>query len=245
MDGTDASMRDRIIVALDHPDLGSALECARDLVGRARWVKVGMTLFCAEGPRAVAAMRDLGFDVFVDLKLHDIPHQVEGAAASLGSLGAGMLTVHASGGADMMEAAVRGAAAGAAAAGTPRPTVIAVTVLTSMDAETLASVGVADSPADQAAGLAALARTAGLDGVVCSPREAAEMRALLGSGALVVTPGVRPAGADVGDQARTATPAAAFEAGASHLVIGRPITGSDDPAAAFDSIVDDLGRTAR
>jgi orotidine-5'-phosphate decarboxylase len=239
MGDTDRGVRDRIIVALDHADLEGALACVRALVGRARWVKVGMTLFYREGPLAVAAMRGLGFDVFVDLKLHDIPHQVEGAAASLGSLGVGMLTVHASGGADMMEAAVRGAASGAAAAGFPRPAVIAVTVLTSMDADALASVGVADSPADQAVGLAALARTAGVDGVVCSPREAAEMRALLGPGALVVTPGVRPAGADAGDQVRTATPAAAFEAGASHLVIGRPITGADDPAAAFDAIVDD------
>ncbi len=245
MDGTGASVRDRIIVALDQPNLEAALACARGLVGRARWVKVGMTLFYAAGPEAVAAMRGLGFEVFVDLKLHDIPHQVEGAAASLGSLGAGMLTVHASGGADMMEAAVRGAAAGASAAGTRRTMVIAVTVLTSMDAETLVSVGVADSLADQAAGLAALARTAGVDGVVCSPREAAEMRALLGPGALVVTPGVRPAGAETGDQARTATPAAAFAAGASHLVIGRPITGADDPAAAFDAIVDDVEGTAR
>lgn len=239
METTDGmNMRDRIIVALDQPDLESALVCARALVGRAKWVKVGMTLFYREGPRAVAAMRELGFEVFVDLKLHDIPHQVEGAAASLGSLGAGMLSVHASGGADMMEAAVRGAAAGASAAGVPRPAVIAITVLTSMDAEALASVGVSDTPADQAVGLAALARTAGVDGVVCSPREAAEMRALLGPAALVVTPGVRPVGSDAGDQARTATPAAAFEAGASHLVIGRPITGADDPAAAFDAIVD-------
>ena len=231
-------MRDRIIVALDQPDLDSALACARALVGRATWVKVGMTLFYREGPRVVAAMRELGFEVFLDLKLHDIPHQVEGAAASLGCLGAGMLSVHAAGGAGMMEAAVRGAAAGAAAAGVPRPAVIAITVLTSMDADTLASVGVTDSPSDQAVGLAALARTAGVDGVVCSPREAAEMRALLGPNALVVTPGVRPAGAVADDQSRTATPAAAFEAGASHLVIGRPITGADDPAAAFDAIVD-------
>ncbi len=231
-----AGMRDRIIVALDQPDLESALACARSLVGRAKWVKVGMTLFYREGPRAVAAMRDLGFDVFVDLKCHDIPHQVEGAAAALGSLGAGIITVHASGGADMMEAAVRGAAAGAAVQGVPRPAVIAITVLTSMDAEALASVGVSDTPSDQAMGLAALARTAGVDGVVCSPREAAEMRALLGPDALVVTPGVRPAGSDAGDQARTATPGAAFAAGASYLVIGRPITGAEDPAAAFEAI---------
>jgi len=233
-------MRDRIIVALDQPDLEGALACARTLVGHARWVKVGMTLFYREGPASVAALRQLGFDVFVDLKLHDIPHQVEGAARSLGSLGAGMLTVHAGGGAPMIEAAVRGARSGAEAAGMPAPAVIAVTVLTSTDAETLRSVGVTDTPADQAAGLAALAKTAGADGVVCSPLEAADMRALLGPRALVVTPGVRPAGSDAGDQSRIATPAAAFAAGASHLVIGRPITGATDPAAAFESIVADL-----
>lgn len=230
-------MRDRIIVALDSPDAGSALAMAERLRGRGRWVKVGMTLFYAEGPDIVGSLREMGFDVFVDLKLHDIPHQVRGAARALGSLGAGMLTVHASGGADMMEAAVEGAHEGAAAAGVAPPAVIAVTVLTSMDADALASVGVADSPADQVVGLAALARTAGVDGVVCSPKEAAAMRALLGERALVVTPGVRPAWADPGDQARVDTPTSAIASGASHLVIGRPITGADDPAAAFDRIV--------
>jgi orotidine-5'-phosphate decarboxylase len=230
-------MRDRIIIALDQPDLAGALACARALEGRARWVKVGMTLLYREGPGVVAAMRELGFQVFVDLKLHDIPHQVEGAARSLGTLGAGMLTVHASGGAAMMEAAVRGAAVGAEQAGMPAPAVIAVTVLTSMDAETLRSVGVTDPPAEQAAGLAALAKTAGVHGVVCSPQEASDLRALLGPRALIVTPGIRPAGSDAGDQARIATPASALAAGASHIVIGRPITGAPDPVAAFESIV--------
>lgn len=233
-------MRDRIIVALDQPDLAGALACARALVGHARWVKVGMTLYYREGPVVVAAMRELGFDVFVDLKLHDIPHQVEGAARSLGVLGAGMLTVHASGGAAMIEAAVRGAREGAEAAGVSAPAVIAVTVLTSMDAETLNSVGVTDTPADQAAGLAALAKTAGAHGVVCSPQEAADLRALLGPDALVVTPGVRPAGSAAGDQSRMATPAAAFAAGASHIVVGRPITAAEDAAAAFQAIIDGL-----
>jgi orotidine-5'-phosphate decarboxylase len=238
-------VRDRIIVALDQPDLAGALVCARSLRGHARWVKVGMTLYYREGAAAVTAVRELGFDVFVDLKLHDIPHQVEGAARSLAALGAGMLTVHASGGAAMVEAAVRGARAGAEAARTPVPAVVAVTVLTSMDDETLHSIGVPDTPAEQAAGLAALARTAGADGVVCSPQEAADLRALLGPHALIVTPGVRPAGANADDQARVATPAAAFAAGASHLVIGRPITGAADPAAAFESIVDGLEETAQ
>jgi orotidine-5'-phosphate decarboxylase len=230
-------MRDRIIVALDTPDAASALAIADALAGRARWVKVGMTLFYAEGPAIVAALRDRGFDVFIDLKLNDIPHQVSGAARALGRLGAGMLTVHASGGADMMEAAVAGAAEGAAEAGFAAPAVLAVTVLTSMDAEALASVGVKDSPAAQVAGLAALARTAGVAGCVCSPREASEVRALMGPTALVVTPGVRPPWAEAGDQARIDTPESAIAAGASHLVIGRPITGAVDPAAAFDRIV--------
>ena len=233
-------MRDRIIVALDQPDLAGALACAEALRGHAHWVKVGMTLFYVEGPQAVRAMRDLGFEVFVDLKLHDIPHQVEGAARSLALLGAGMLTIHASGGAAMIEAAVRGARAGAAESGLPVPSILAVTVLTSMDDETLASVGVCDPMAEQVAGLAALAKTAGADGVVCSPREAGELRALLGPEALIVTPGVRPAGSGAGDQARVATPAQAFAAGASHLVIGRPITGEADPAAAFEAIIETL-----
>lgn len=233
-------MRERIIVALDQPDLSGALTCAKALQGHARWVKVGMTLFYREGPEAVRAMLDLGFQVFLDLKLHDIPHQVEGAARSVASLGAGMLSVHASGGAPMMEAAVRGAAAGAASAGTAPPAIIAITVLTSMDADTLASIGVTDRVQDQVAGLAALARTAGVDGVVCSPQEAADMRALLGPRALVVTPGVRPAGADAGDQSRIATPADALGHGASHIVIGRPVTGAPDPAAAFEEIVASL-----
>jgi orotidine 5'-phosphate decarboxylase subfamily 1 len=237
-----ADMQDRIIVALDQRDAVGALACARALAGRARWVKVGMTLFYAEGPPVVLALREAGFDVFLDLKLHDIPNQVAGAARAIASLGARMITVHASGGADMMEAAVEGAREGAGAAGIAPPAVLAVTVLTSMDAEALVSVGVADSPADQVAGLAALARTAGVAGVVCSPAEAGAMRALLGPTALVVTPGVRPLWAEAGDQMRIDTPAAALKAGASHLVIGRPITGEDDPAAAFDRIVDDIGR---
>jgi orotidine-5'-phosphate decarboxylase len=233
-------MHDRIIVAIDAPDAASALGIADALAGRAGWLKVGMTLFYAEGPPIVSELRRRGFEVFLDLKLHDIPHQVRGAARSLASLGARMITVHASGGADMMEAAVEGAREGAAAAGLTAPAVLAVTVLTSMDAETLASVGVADSPADQVAGLVALARTAGVAGVVCSPAEAGAARALLGPQALVVTPGVRPLWAEAGDQRRIDTPSAALAAGASHLVIGRPITGANDPAAAFDRIAAEI-----
>lgn len=232
--------RDAIIVALDYPDAASALEAARALRGHVGWVKVGMTLYYAEGPAIVREMRSLGFKVFVDLKLHDIPHQVEGAARTLTRVGADMFTVHAAGGPQMLEAAVRGAAGAAAKFGVARPSVIAVTVLTSLDDAGLSAIGVDRPAAEQVPLLAALARGAGCDGIVCSPHEAAAMRELLGPDALVVTPGVRPEGADAGDQARTATPVEAIAAGASHLVIGRPITGAADPAAAAREIVKEL-----
>lgn len=232
------SLQDRIIVALDQPDAASALKCARALAGRAKWVKVGMTLYYSEGPDIVRQLRDLGFDVFIDLKLHDIPHQARGAARVLGALGAGMLTVHASGGRDMIAAAVEGARAGAEEASVPAPAVLAITVLTSIDVATLLQTGVARGPAEQVWELAGLASRAGADGVVCSPQEARDLRGMLGMDTLIVTPGIRPSwAATPDDQARTATPLAAIQAGASHLVIGRPITAADDPAAAFDRIL--------
>lgn len=230
--------RDRIIVALDTSSADEALELARRLRGRATHVKVGMTLFYATGPSIVSQLRELGFDVFVDLKLHDIPHQVSGAVRSLAGLGASMLTVHGAGGRAMLEAAAR-AAMEAEADGIPRAKLIAITVLTSMDAASLAEVGIARPLPLQAASLAYAAREAGIDGVVCSPKEAEEMRELLGPAALVVTPGVRPAWASANDQARVATPADALALGASHLVIGRPITAADDPVAAFERIVEE------
>ncbi len=232
-------MSDRIIVALDC-SRDEALALADRLVGRATWLKVGMTLYYAAGPSIVEELRQRGFSVFVDLKLHDIPHQVEGAAASLAALEAGMITLHASGGVPMMRSALRGAVFGALDAGTSAPSVLAVTVLTSMDAETLASTGVNRSPAEQVEHLGLLAREAGVDGVVCSPNEASIMRSVLGPDALVVTPGVRPEWAARGDQSRVATPAEALARGASHLVIGRPITEADDPVAAFDRIVEEI-----
>lgn len=235
--GKDA-MRDRIIVALDLPDGARALEVARQLKGQVGWVKVGMTLFYAEGPQIVRDLRSLGFKVFVDLKLNDIPHQVEGACAALVRLGADMFTVHASGGRSMLEAAVRSTEAAATKFQAPKPALIAVTVLTSLDDDALAEMGWSGTAGETAGALAGLARDAGCDGVVCSPQEATAMRALLGPDAAVVTPGVRPPGEDAGDQARTATPAEAVAAGASHLVIGRPITGAESPAAAVRAIVE-------
>lgn len=229
-------LRESIIVALD-TEAHTALSLARALQGRVKWVKVGMTLYYAEGPQIVAQFRDMGFQVFLDLKLHDIPHQVEGAARQISRLGVSMLTVHASGGDEMMAAAVRGAREGAAAAGLAAPDVIAVTVLTSLGDAGLSEIGVRVPAAQQVERLGALARDAGVSGVVCSPLEAASMRKMLGPEALIVTPGVRPAGSDVGDQSRVATPRAALEAGASHLVIGRPITADPEPGAALERIV--------
>ena len=228
-----------IIVALDC-EPAEALALAHALRGRATWLKVGMTLFYAEGPDIVARLRELGFSVFVDLKLHDIPHQVAGAAAQIARLGAGMLTVHASGGSEMMRAAVESSRRAAEEVGLPAPAVLAVTVLTSTDDDGLAEVGVGRPAIEQVQLLAKVARHAGVDGVVCSPREAALMRELLGEEALVVTPGVRPEWSEVGDQARIATPAASIAAGASHLVIGRPITAAPVPAEAVDRIIAEI-----
>lgn len=231
-------MRDKLIIALD-TDAHTALALARELRGAVEYVKVGMTLFYAEGPEIVGRMRDMGYKVFVDLKLHDIPHQVEGAAAAVARTGAAMFTVHASGGVEMMQAAVRGACAGSDECEWKAPDVLAVTVLTSMDSGALNSVGVEGSPAAQVELLGQRAREAGAQGVVCSPLEAASMREALGPEALVVTPGVRPTWAARGDQARVATPQDAFDAGASHVVIGRPVTGAENPAVAVERIVAD------
>lgn len=231
--------RERIIVALDC-GRAEALALADTLSGHARWLKVGMTLYYAEGPSIVRAFRDRGFKVFLDLKFHDIPHQVRGAARSAALAGADLLSVHGLGGAAMLAAAREGVEDAAAERGGDRARLVAITVLTSMDEEAMAQVGITRPIAEQVERLATLARANGTDGVVCSPREAAAMRAALGSEGLVVTPGVRPAGAARGDQSRIATPASAIEAGASQLVIGRPITEADDPLRAYEAIVDEL-----
>ena len=231
--------RDRIIVALDC-DRDRALELARALSGHATWLKVGMTLFYAEGPAIVQEFKRLGFKVFLDLKFHDIPHQVRGAARSAALAGADLLSVHGLGSGPMLATCREGAEEAAAIRG-ERPRLVAITVLTSMDQDALASIGINDPISVEAIRLATLASQNGIDGVVCSPHEASRMRSILGGPqALVVTPGVRPAGAALGDQSRVATPASAINAGASHIVVGRPITGSDDPVAAYEAIVAEL-----
>lgn len=230
--------RERIIVALDC-DRTRALELAGKLSGHATWLKVGMTLFYAEGPDIVREFRKLGFKVFLDLKFHDIPHQVRGAARSAALAGADLLSVHGLGSGAMLAACREGAEEAAEQLGA-RPKLVAITVLTSMDQEALAQIGIDAPVAEEAARLASLAKVNGIDGIVCSPQEAHAMRQLLGEDALIVTPGVRPSGAALGDQSRVATPAAALEAGASHLVIGRPITSADEPVEAYEAIVSEL-----
>jgi len=221
-----------LIVALDDDDLVAAEGLARSLTGAVDAFKVGLTLFAAHGPEALFEIGQHG-RVFCDLKLHDIPSQVRGAAKSLASKGVWLTTVHASGGRAMVAAAVEGAGAGTIVA--------AVTVLTSLDASELAALGVPADPGAQVLRLASLAVGAGARALVCSPQEVAAVRAEVGPGVLLVTPGIRPAGGDVGDQSRVATPAAAVAAGADYLVVGRPITAAPDPRAAAEAIRAEMG----
>lgn len=234
----ESDARDRIIVAIDC-DRERALELADALSGHAKWLKVGMTLFYAEGPQIVRDINERGFKVFLDLKFHDIPHQVRGAARSAALAGADLLSVHGLGSGAMLAACREGAETAAEIRGS-RANLVAITVLTSMSQDSLSEIGVEAPVADEAARLARLAQANGIDGIVCSPLEAASMRELLGPDALIVTPGVRPAGAALGDQTRVATPAQAISRGASHIVVGRPITGAEDPVAAYEAIVSEL-----
>ena len=234
-DFTTIPTNERIIVALDC-DHDEALAIANELAGAATWVKVGMTLYYACGPSIVEELRELGFKVFLDLKLYDIPHQVRGAVGAVVASGADMLTVHASGGIEMMQAALEGAREASDRAGIARPSIIGVTVLTSFDDAGLQQVGIERPSAEQVALLGACVKQAGLDGVVCSPHEARALREILGPGGLVVTPGVRSASAQGDDQKRVATPSFAFGQGASHIVVGRPITQAPDKRAAFMQI---------
>lgn len=224
----------RLIVALDFPSAAAALDFVDRMDGRLRWVKVGLELYLAAGQGVIEALRRRGLEVFLDLKLHDIPNTVAGAVRSLASSGASLLTVHTLGGPAMLAAAQEAATASGGVK------LLGVTVLTSMDAAQLASIGLMDSPAETVLRLARLAGEAGVTGVVCSAEETARLRAELGAELTLVVPGIRPAGVPKGDQSRTATPAAAIASGASMLVIGRPITRTSDPAAAFDEMIAEL-----
>lgn len=226
--------RRRLAVALDLPGAREALALVDRLEQTCQWFKVGMELFYAAGTPLIHQLRDRGFDVFLDLKLHDIPNTVAGAIRSATHAGASLLTVHAAGGPAMLAAA----AEAAAAPGSPR--LLAVTVLTSMDAAQLHAIGIDTSPADQVLRLARLAHASGINGMVCSPEEVGLLRKELGPEALLVIPGIRPAEAAIGDQKRIATPAAAIAQGASLLVVGRPITQALDPAAAAQAILAEI-----
>ncbi len=225
--------RDRLIVALDVADAASARAMVDRLAGHVGMFKIGSQIFTAAGPDFVREVIARGEKVFLDLKFHDIPNTVAGAVSSAGQLGVSLVDVHALGGKEMLEAAV-----GALPAMGIR--LLAITILTSHDEKTLGSIGVSGSVADSVRRLATLAKDAGADGVVASPQEVALVREACGKDFLVVTPGIRPAGAARGDQSRTATPAAAVAAGADYIVVGRPILEAHDPAAAADAIVREL-----
>jgi len=216
-----------IFVAIDTPELERAHKLAKAVKPLAGGVKLGLEFFCANGPAGVHDIAALGVPVFLDLKLHDIPNTVAKAIAALRPLEPAILTVHAAGGRAMMEEAK--------AAAPDKTKVVAVTVLTSLDREDLAATGIAGKPAEQVERLAALARESGLDGIVCSGEEVKTARRAWPHGFFVV-PGVRPPGAGLADQKRVVTPRAALDDGASILVIGRPVTGADDPVAALKAI---------
>ena len=227
----------KIIVALDFPDAKGALDLASRLDPQQCRVKVGKELYTAAGPWLVEQLRTAGFGIFLDLKFHDIPNTVAGACRAAAELGVWMINEHALGGRAMM-AAARDALSGMAG----RPKLTAVTLLTSMGAGDMAEVVLGGSPQDVVLRLARLARECGLDGVVCSAREAAALRRAFGAGFCLVTPGIRPAGATADDQSRVATPRQAIADGADYLVIGRPITGATDPLATLRAISAEIAR---
>ncbi len=235
-----AQPRNPLLVALDVPAREEAIRLARLLADEVGGLKVGLELFAAGGPATVREIAAYA-EVFLDLKLHDIPTTVRRAAERIGRLGVSLVTVHALGGGEMVAAAVEGLAAGARKGGRPDARVVAVTVLSSLDDRALAQMGIAPV-AEQLPRLATMAVQAGAAGVVCAPADVAAVRAAIGVEPLVVTPGVRPAGAEAHDHSRAASPAEAIAAGATHLVVGRPVTRADDPVMAARRILEEAAR---
>lgn len=228
-------MNTELVVALDMPGWPEASKLINKLFPTVNFFKIGLELFCAEGPGVIRAARELKCRVFLDLKLHDIPRTVERAVKVAAKEGVEWLTVHASGGRAMIEAAAQ-----VAHSQTPPVKILAVTVLTSLNQQDMTDLGIQRQTAEQVLALADLALSSGADGLVCSPNEAATLRARFGVQPLLVTPGIRPAGADAGDQKRIATPAFAARAGASAIVVGRPITEAPDPVKAAQEILNEL-----
>ena len=225
--------KEKIMVALDAPDATAARRLLDELGDAVTWVKVGLQLFTSEGPDIVREVRERGHKVFLDLKLHDIPNTVREAVLSIGKLGVDMTTIHLSGGNTMIRAAVE-------ASKESSLLILGVTVLTSMNESDLRGTGVERTPAEQVKRLVDLGFPVGLRGVVCSPHEIVPLREAFGSTLTIVTPGVRPVGAALGDQQRVMTPSEAIMAGASHLVIGRPITGAASPREAALAIAAEI-----
>jgi orotidine-5'-phosphate decarboxylase len=227
--------RSRLIVALDVPNAVAAIELVNRLEGTCAWFKVGLELFVAGGPAVLEPLIANGHSIFLDLKFHDIPNTVAGAVRSAANLGVRMMTVHALGGPAMLSAA-RSAIDGIS----EPPELLAVTVLTSMDKVQTNAIGLNRAPSDQVALLAQMGLDAGVRGFVCSPQEVGTLRRLTGPKGVLVIPGIRPAGAEIGDQKRIATPAHALRHGASYLVVGRPITQAANPAQAADAILREM-----
>jgi orotidine-5'-phosphate decarboxylase len=228
--------KEKIVVALDVPNLASAARLVDELGETISWVKVGLQLFTAEGPAIIDAMKLRGLKVFLDLKFHDIPHTAVEAVRSAVALGAGMTTIHLSGGSDMVRSAVE-------ASQSSSLLVLGVTVLTSLDDDQLKEVGVQRTAKQQVLELVALGRSCGLRGVVCSPLEIAALRGKFGNSLTIVTPGVRPSDSNLDDQRRVMTPADAVRAGADFLVIGRPITAAASPREAAVRIADEISES--
>ncbi|NLW08059.1 MAG: orotidine-5'-phosphate decarboxylase [Clostridia bacterium] len=238
--------KEKIIVALDVPDLSAGERLVKSLATHVGFFKVGLEFYSAAGPAAIAMVKQHGGKVFADLKLHDIPNTVAGAARALVRQGVDILDVHAAGGRAMLTAAAGAVREEAAKAGCRAPLLLAITVLTSLDGAALRSeVGIERELEEQVVHWARLAQDCGLDGVVASPREIKAIRKACGSDFIIVTPGVRPAGAALGDQRRVMTPAEALAEGSDYLVIGRPITASPDPVAAARAIAAEMDLTSR
>ncbi len=232
---------DKLIVALDFDDLHSANQTVSQLGNLVTWFKIGGQLFTTTGPTSVETFLNLGNKVFLDLKFHDIPNTVAGAVTAAAQTGASMINMHASGGFEMMRAASEAAAAQACALEIPRPMLLGVTVLTSIDEPSFQrDFNTERKLGDQVAYLAELTQKAGLDGVVASPLEIELVRRVCGERFLIVTPGVRPRWAAAGDQRRIRTPAEAIEAGADYIVVGRPITGADNPREAAENVLQEI-----
>ena len=240
MKGEQLTAKEKLIIALDVDTPAKALDLVKQLHSVAGMFKIGSTLFTSAGPQIVRDIIALDSKVFLDLKFHDIPHQVAGAARSAAELGVSLFTVHASGGSEMMRRAVD-AVNEVAEKGGQRAKILAISVLTSIDATILSQIGVNSNPSESVVRLVKLAEDSGVDGVVASPQEIETIRSLVSNPKfLVVTPGIRPATNEHEDQKRVATPGAAIAAGASYLVVGRPITGAEDPVAAAQEIVAEM-----